>query len=459
MQPILIGHDAAGASVYLWPEDFLTHLHGIGATRTGKTRWLVHLCLELAFHGIGFILIDGKGEASEELIAALAYYLPPGQITYFDPSRTDWLIPYNPFKTGDISASVKITEKAWGEEGSGFKLGKWLPCIYALFKTGEFSFNEVLHLFEFEHQALREKAFALLTNPVHKSYWQELLQVETPKALKSQLEPVRNRLSLFMEKQQFRRIFYPEGRSLDFGEAFEKNQTVIANLQDKGEMTGENVRLLGMLMLDQICRASMRAGNRKKKDYFLLIDEAADFIIPDLRGILDKGAGKGMHLGVFHQTLGQLTRQDGWVYESIMSGARLKVIFGGISKPAALTLAGDIYTTQWEHTANLATFLARQPQRHFTLARPNKEALHLITPDVEYADLPDDYKDNLILKYFIKPYGLTVPEMDRRLAERRQQAIGGATATESSTNKAHLPKKPAPLGLDFEPTDPESDWQ
>lgn len=167
MLPIIIGTDEQGAEVLLWEEDFLTHIHGVGATRTGKTRWLVYFCLELIFQGVGFTLLDGKGEAAEELIAALAFSLPPGTIKYFDPSRTDWLIPYNPFKTGSVDTAVELTEIAWDEKGSNFTLSKWLPPVYALFKTGEFSFNEVLYLFEPDNTELRRKALSLLKNPSH----------------------------------------------------------------------------------------------------------------------------------------------------------------------------------------------------------------------------------------------------------------------------------------------------
>lgn len=274
--------------------------------------------------------------------------------------------------------------------------------------------------------------------------------MDDPKRLRRTLEPVRNRLRRFVENEQFRRIFFPEGEALHFAQAFAKNEVIIANLQEKGEMNAGNIRLLGMMILHEIAKASERSGNRKEKDYFLILDEAADFIVPSLRSILDKGAGKGMHLGVFHQTLSQLSRQDAWVYESVLSGARMKVIFGGISKQNANVLAGNIYTNKWERDTELAAYLTRQPQRHFTLARPNKEVEHLTAPNIEYADLPEDYRDELIVKYFIEPYGKSVAEIDARLAERRKTASG---MTEAGPDGEAWEREV------FDDVDDESFWQ
>jgi hypothetical protein len=80
--------------------------------------------------------------------------------------------------------------------------------------------------------------------------------------------------------------------------------------------------------------------------YFLLIDEVERFVTPDLSDILDRGAGKGLHLGVFHQRLGQLRRRDEDLYDAIMTNTKTKLVFGGLSFDHAEAMARELFINQ-----------------------------------------------------------------------------------------------------------------
>jgi hypothetical protein len=73
------------------------------------------------------------------------------------------------------------------------------------------------------------------------------------------------------------------------------------------------------------------------------------FLTPDIKDILDRGAGKGLHLGVFHQHLTQLREQDMWTYDSIMGNAKTKLVFGGLTKPNALIMVDEMFTNQIQY--------------------------------------------------------------------------------------------------------------
>jgi hypothetical protein len=61
---------------------------------------------------------------------------------------------------------------------------------------------------------------------------------------------------------------------------------------------------------------------------------------------LDRGAGKGLHLGVFHQHLTQFKEQDSWTFASVMTNAKLKLVFGGLTKEDALLMADEMFANQ-----------------------------------------------------------------------------------------------------------------
>lgn len=102
------------------------------------------------------------------------------------------------------------------------------------------------------------------------------------------------------------------------------------------------------MMINELWGAARRP-HKPVSPYFLLIDEVERFVTPDLADILDRGAGKGLHLGVFHQRLGQLRRRDEALYDAIMVNAKTKLVFGGLTFDAALTMVKELFVNQIDY--------------------------------------------------------------------------------------------------------------
>lgn len=366
MKPILVGYtnptdvsDVGEPSrrqgIYLTADDLGTHIHGVGATRSGKSKWIEWFCRQLVRQGAGFTLIDPQGALAEALVQYFAYYLPRQPVIYFDPSRTDYLIPFNPFKSGidetsvRVSKQVEATLRVWGAENADEtpRLGRILRCVYHLYTTGHISMNEVHALLMWGNADLRAHAVRLLGhNPTVQDEWRELAGYTRASDYLAQVESTRNRLFPFVEPPQIRRIMSLEDPSLDFRTVFEQGAIVIANLRESEAFSEDNGRLMGTLMINELWSAARKYGNAAVNPYFLLIDEVQKFLTPDLKEILDRGAGKGLHLGVFHQHLTQLREQDMWTYDSIMGNAKTKLVFGGLTKPNALIMVDEMFVNQ-----------------------------------------------------------------------------------------------------------------
>jgi hypothetical protein len=110
--------------VDLTEEDLVTHIHGVGATRSGKSKWLEWFCRELYRQGMGFTVIDPQGKLSRDLVDYFSYVRPRRPVLYFDPSRSDYLIPFNAFRTGHDEVSIRVEKqveailRVWGAENS-----------------------------------------------------------------------------------------------------------------------------------------------------------------------------------------------------------------------------------------------------------------------------------------------------------------------------------------------------
>src|SRR5688572_10470397 len=86
-------------------EQLHTHLYLVGASGSGKSKYLQHLLYQLTIAGAGCGVIDPHSDLASDLIAQLASY-PRGKpwlsdsarrqrVVYLDPSRTDLVVPVN----------------------------------------------------------------------------------------------------------------------------------------------------------------------------------------------------------------------------------------------------------------------------------------------------------------------------------------------------------------------------
>jgi hypothetical protein len=121
-QPLL--HDRIFDTLFGTDSASGTHMHIIGSSGTGKSRFLEYLCREAFFREPGFAVIDWHGTLYSNLLEHFARFWPSRPIYLLDPSCGNYITPYNPFMrtTKNVGATashfVKTTVKAWGSEGT-----------------------------------------------------------------------------------------------------------------------------------------------------------------------------------------------------------------------------------------------------------------------------------------------------------------------------------------------------
>lgn len=106
-------------------QDRATHLYVVGATGSGKTKFLEFLIRQDIVHGEGFGVIDPHGDLIEEIKGFLSYlYAKDGdrqaiaeRIVLIDPTDPAYTVTFNPLEP---MAGVSVAEQA-GELISAFK--------------------------------------------------------------------------------------------------------------------------------------------------------------------------------------------------------------------------------------------------------------------------------------------------------------------------------------------------
>ena len=99
-KPISLGRDLDGRDQVLTPKERSTHLHVVGASGRGKSRFLEHMIRQDIEHGHGVCVIDPHGS----LISGIAKWCARKnlngvrRIHLVDPNDLGWTMGFDPLR-------------------------------------------------------------------------------------------------------------------------------------------------------------------------------------------------------------------------------------------------------------------------------------------------------------------------------------------------------------------------
>src|SRR2546425_3215995 len=115
-----LGYDAANEPIELRPDDRKTHMHVIGSSGSGKSRFLEWMIRGDLRNRQGFCLIDPHGELYNDVLRYCAHHVLDREIVLLNPSQSSSVIGFNPFQRapqGEVSVQVDrriaATMRAW----------------------------------------------------------------------------------------------------------------------------------------------------------------------------------------------------------------------------------------------------------------------------------------------------------------------------------------------------------
>jgi TraM recognition site of TraD and TraG len=360
MKPLFIGKSEDGDPIRLGEGELQTHVHGIGASRTGKSKLIEWIAREMIRNRQGFCLIDPHGFLYDDLVRWLAYRQPKQEIILFEPAAIDRIVGFNPFQRkseGDLSTlvdrRVQATVKAWGAANSDAtpRLEKWLHNLYWAFMEQGYSLDVARYFLLWQEKQIREHLIDSIRSHTVRSQWQAIASLKNLQDFWGHIESTENRLLFrFIEPKQVQRVMGLNINNIDFEDIIENGKILLVNLQPKkNRLSRENARLIGTLLLSELWEIARERqqgpGGRPPSPYFIIIDEFQLFLTPDIPEMLDQAAKYGIHLFLFHQHLSQLRRLDEEAHGS-MTNARIKLVFGGLAREDARVMAEEMFPRQ-----------------------------------------------------------------------------------------------------------------
>src|ERR1051325_6006386 len=95
---LFIGY-SEGRPVYLEDQDCISHVHGMGLSRSGKSMLMLFILMQLVRMRKAFCLIDSHGSLYRDLLGWLVANCYRQPIILFNPSYEKRIVGFNPFLT------------------------------------------------------------------------------------------------------------------------------------------------------------------------------------------------------------------------------------------------------------------------------------------------------------------------------------------------------------------------
>lgn len=358
---MLLGKNTStGNKINISEKDRRLHMHVIGSTGTGKSKFLESMIRQDILAGCGLCLVDPTGALYENIVRWIETFCvhERRKIILFDPTEEGWTIGFNPLLS-DFEPSflvdnmVKAIAKVWGGEDQDRtpRLKRCLRLIFHVLAENRLSLLEAQKLINPDDATLRKYLVSNLSDPIIREEW-EFLNNQTRSQFVEDFSSTRNRLMEFISSPVVKNIVGQTEMVIDFRKIMEEGHVVLVNLQPKARLSWDNARLLGTLIVNDLFINAL-ARKEGTKDFHLYIDECSLFLNDDISSILDRCRKHGLHLTMAHQHLGQLRDAGEKIYRSVLTDAKTKVIFGGLEYEDADVMVknvfmGDIELQEWK---------------------------------------------------------------------------------------------------------------
>lgn len=301
-----VGRTDYGRPFELTLQQLNHHIHVLGESGFGKTVFLTHLIEQQIKAGLGFVLIDLKGEKEllDRVIARCHESNRQNDLKILCCDRPEISSTYNVLRHGN---PTELKDKIIGAF-------EWTEPYYK--KVAE---ETVLNLFK---QPSKQK-------PDLRQIHQALERVsKTTSSAQKDLAGLKADLSLLVQSE-FGGLLREDENGIDLFEAMQKNQIVVISLA--GLQYSETSIRLGKMILQDLKTASAKVFREiprpDRKPFTVFIDEFAEIASPQFTSFIRMARGSGVGIVMAHQEYADLDAISPNFRNQVMGNAATTVSF------------------------------------------------------------------------------------------------------------------------------------
>ena len=329
---LLLGeNDHAGQTVEvrLSAEQRTRHCHIIGSSGTGKSTLLFNLIQQDILNGEGVAVLDPHGDLIDRILGII----PPeriGDVVLVDPSDESHSIGFNILSAhsnleknllaSDLIAVFQRLSTSWGDQMNSVLQN----AILAFLESDRRGTIADLRRFLIE-PAFRNDFLKSVKDSEIVYYWQKSFpHLSGNKSIGSIL----TRLDTFLAQKPIRHMVSQPENKLDFAHIMDTGKIFLAKLP-VGLLGRENSCLLGTLLISKFQQIAMSRQAQQiaaRRDFWLYIDEFANFITPTMAEILSGARKYRIGLTLAHHELHQLQRSPE-VASAVMAHPYTRILF------------------------------------------------------------------------------------------------------------------------------------
>lgn len=347
-----LGFDAAGRVIEISAKSRKTHMHVIGSSDSGKSKFLEWMMRGDLNSRQGFCLLDPHGTLYEDVVNYAAHHVLNREVILLNLSEPDGIVGFNPFQRsgkGDVSVQVDkritATMHAWNAMNTDQTptLARTLKLIYTVMLETNLGLPQVAHLIDFNSRAIRDHLVDQLQTPLIQREWRELKELRA-REWRDEVLSAKNRLFKFLTSSTLARFMGVPGRTIDLQQVMDQGKVLLVNLAESDDLSEENARAFGALMVSEFFECARRRKRKPNGDnptpYYLYMDEFQNFVSLDIANMLDQVRKRGLFQILAHQRFGQL---DENITEAVLVNAKIKAVFGGLTAESARLMAEELF--------------------------------------------------------------------------------------------------------------------
>lgn len=337
---------SASFPIRIYNEDRKRHIYVIGQTGTGKTTLLKTMILDDLRSGRGLCVIDPHGDLFKELLGKI----PENRLNdviIFDPTDTDYPIGFNVFEYKDPDSRYFIVQEFIGiikrllEGEYGKSAAEFTGPIFYLHvrmntllimsdpeKPG--TIVDLYNIFQDNHYWRRWEN-PKISDPLLKRWVENILpEVDyiTHGVDKISLgDYIASKFQNFVFDPYLRNIFGQRKSTFNLTDIMNEGKVLLVNLA-KGELTEENSRFLGMLIMIKLMTSAMervKIPEEKRKEFYIYVDEFQNIATNSFSILVSEARKFGVSLILANQFIEQIT--DKVITEAIFGNVGTIICF------------------------------------------------------------------------------------------------------------------------------------